>query len=90
VTPLQSGPGGFEIWEGSNARRPEGAPGWQESERNLQAGDDLAVVVSLTRPALADADRAIEKLRLPIGHRTHLELPEPGTTDHNYLNSSRS
>jgi hypothetical protein len=78
VTPLQSGPGGFEIWDGSNARLPDGTPGWQQSERDLQAGDDLAVVLSITRPALADADRAIEGLRLPIGHRLHLELPEPG------------
>ena len=78
VIPLQSGPTGPVPWDGTTARLPDGAPGWQQSERDLQAGDDLAVVLSITRPALADADRAIEGLRLPIGHRLHLELPEPG------------
>ncbi|MFM7266433.1 MAG: SAVED domain-containing protein, partial [Cyanobium sp.] len=78
VTPLQSGPEGPQLWDGSTARRPEGAPGLQQSERALQAGDDLALVVSLTRPALADAERAIAELQLPIGHRLHLEQPEPG------------
>ena len=35
-------------------------------------------MLSVTRPALADAERAFEELQLPIGHRLHLELPEPG------------
>jgi hypothetical protein len=78
VTPLQIGPEGFELWDGTSARLPDGAPGWQQRERDLQRGNELAVVLSLSRPALADADRAIEELRLPIGHRLHLELPEPG------------
>jgi len=38
----------------------------------------LALVLSVTRPALADAERAFEELQLPIGHQLHLELPEPG------------
>lgn len=80
VIPWQNGSTGPVPWDGTTARLPDGAPGWQQSERDLQAGDDLAVVVSLTRPVLADADRAIEELQLPIGHRLHLELPEPGTT----------
>ena len=66
------------LWDSTTPRLPEGASGWQPSESKLQAGDDLALVVSVTRPALADAERAIEELQLPIGHRLHLELPEPG------------
>jgi hypothetical protein len=78
VTPLQSGPGGSQLWDGSTARLPQGAPAWQLSEQALKTGDDLALVVSLTRPALTDAARAIEELQLPAGYRLHLELPAPG------------
>jgi thiamine kinase-like enzyme len=78
ISPLQGGPTGSLLWESTTPRLPEGAPGWQLSERMLNSGDDLALVLSVTRPALADAERAFEELRLPIGHRLHLELPEPG------------
>lgn len=34
-------------------------------------------MLSVTRQALADAEREIEEMQLPIGHRLHLELPDP-------------
>jgi hypothetical protein len=79
LNPLQSGPEGSQPWDGSTALLPEGPPGLQQSERALQAGDDLALVVSLTRPALADAERAIEELQLPIGHRLRASCAPPQT-----------
>lgn len=78
ISPLQGGPTGSVLWDSTTPRLPDGATGWQLSEQKLNSGDDLALVLSVTRPALADAEREIEEMQLPIGHRLHLELPEPG------------
>jgi hypothetical protein len=65
------------LWDSTTPRLPEGASGWQPSQQKLNSGDDLALVLSVTRQALADAEREIEEMQLPIGHRLHLELPDP-------------
>jgi hypothetical protein len=69
---------GEEIWDGSIPKQPPEASRWQQKEIVLNRGDDLALVVSATWPALADAEQAIEVLQLPIQRLLHLELPEPG------------
>jgi hypothetical protein len=77
ISPLQGGPTGSVLWDSTTPRLPEGASGWQPSQQKLNSGDDLALVLSVTRQALADAEREIEEMQLPIGHRLHLELPDP-------------
>ena len=67
---------GEEIWDGSIPKEPPEAFRWQVSELELNRGDDLALVVSVTRPAFADAERSIHALALPIRRLLHLQLPE--------------
>ena len=67
---------GEEIWDGSIPQEPPEASRWQVSDMELNRGDDLALVVSVTRPALADAERSIRSLALPIRHLLHVQLPE--------------
>lgn len=67
---------GEAIWDGSNPKAPPEASRWLMSEIELNCGDELAVVVSITRPALADAQRSISFLALPIRRVLHAEIPD--------------
>jgi hypothetical protein len=67
---------GEQIWDGSIPKVPPEASPWQVSEMELNRGDDLALVVSVTRPALADVERSIPVLALPIRRLLHVQLAE--------------
>ncbi|MFM9104701.1 MAG: SAVED domain-containing protein, partial [Cyanobium sp.] len=74
----QRGAAGEAIWDLSTARLPKGSADWQLSERELGRGNELALVLSVSHNADADAQRAIEALELPIGWVVHASLPIPG------------
>jgi hypothetical protein len=69
---------GEVIWDLSRAQPPVDGRGWQVTEKPLNRGRDLAVVVSATHDVLVDVTRAIDSLALPIGRLAHARLPEPG------------
>lgn len=73
---LQRTNAGEELWDGSTPKAPPEASRWQVSAVELNRGDDLALVVSVTRPALADVERSIRALALPIRRLLHVQLPE--------------
>jgi hypothetical protein len=68
------------LWDGSQARLPEGAATWSFERRVRGEGGDLALVVSVTHNALHDAEHAIDALGLPVRELHHAQLPNPGST----------
>jgi hypothetical protein len=74
----QRGQAGEELWDGATLEEPPESCRWQRSELALNRGPDLALVLSVSRLALADVERAIQTLALPIHRLLHFALPEPG------------
>lgn len=69
---------GVELWDVSTAARPVGAPDWEILAETVGAGPDLAVVVSVTHAALADAARTIADDLPDVGTVLHASLPTAG------------
>jgi len=67
---------GEVIWDGTKPKEPPEASRWLVSEVTLNRGDDLALVVSVARPALADVERSIHAQALPVRRLLHVQLPE--------------
>jgi hypothetical protein len=66
---------GIELWDVSSPRKPAGAETWTMTHTKNGDGGDLAIVVSVTHPALTDAARFAEKSLPSVGSIVHAELP---------------
>jgi CBASS immunity sensor of nucleotide second messenger signals len=65
---------GTEVWDVSAPARPDGAPSWTVTPSETgTGGTDIAVVVSVTHSALADAARFVTSLP-SVGRVVHAEL----------------
>jgi hypothetical protein len=66
---------GTEVWDISAPAKPEGAPSWAVTPSNTgTGGTDIAVVISVTHSALADAARFVGSTLPSIGRVVHAEL----------------
>lgn len=68
---------GIEIWDVSAPRRPEGAEDWAV-KCDAGKGTDLAIVVSVTHSAEADALRYVRESLPAVGKVVFASLPNPG------------
>ncbi len=68
---------GIELWDVSAARRPDGAGTWQVATEGT-AGEDAAIIISVTHVAHADATRYARETLPTVGTIIHAALPEPG------------
>jgi hypothetical protein len=66
---------GTQIWDVSAPVRPEGAEGWTlATEETATGGAEIAVVISVTHSALADATRFIGESLPAVGSVVHAAL----------------
>ena len=78
VEPLQLSGGQQQRWALGPSQLPSGAEGWQWDCLNDGDNADLALVISVSKPALAAAQHAIPGLGLARAALHHASLPEPG------------
>ena len=78
LEPLQLSGGQTVFWPLAPGRLPPGAEGWLVDCVDEGEGTDLALVISVSKPALAEARQAIPRLNLPLAATYHASLPEPG------------
>jgi len=71
---------GIELWDISNPHLPRGASSWRFSREKLHKGRDIALVISVTHPALSDAKRHIVTFLPSVGTILHFELPILGAS----------
>jgi hypothetical protein len=69
-----------EWWDVATAQAPEVGKGWVVEQVALGDGQDLALVVSATKNALIDAQRAIATLPLSVGAIHHARLAHSSQT----------
>jgi hypothetical protein len=69
---------GVVLWDVSTPGRSDGAPEWCISTPSEFAGDELAVVISVTHSALADARSYIATALPAVGPVVHANLQELG------------
>ncbi len=70
---------GIELWDVSAARMPEGAGAWMLSDSDaVETVSEMALVISVTHSALADASRFIRDSLPGVAHILHAELPQLG------------
>ena len=68
---------GIQVWDVSAARKPDDAKTWELTSEGA-AGDELAVVISVTHSGLADAQRYVSESLPATGFVVHAALPELG------------
>jgi hypothetical protein len=69
---------GVELWDVSVPRKPADADGWRIERIDRGEGTDLALIVSVTQDALADATRAIGASLPSVRQIVHTRLGNPG------------
>jgi hypothetical protein len=78
VEPLQFSQGQLVLWGLGPGQLPPGNGGWRWDCVEEGEGSDLAVVISVSKAALADARHAIPKLGLSLAAIHHASVPVPG------------
>jgi hypothetical protein len=68
---------GIELWDVASPRRPEGAANWDVT-CDEAAGEEVAVVISVTHAVLADATRYVRESLPAVGTIIHATLAELG------------
>jgi hypothetical protein len=68
---------GIELWDVAAPRRPDGAADWLVTSSEA-AGEEVAVVISVTHAGLADATRYVRESLPAVGMIIHAALTELG------------